>query len=197
MRSFAFDAIAHAYIDNETDAELPHITGLLQQAGLVDAQWFKPEHAERGERVHRLCADLDLGVFDKAKDVVAGDVQGYLLAYERARVVLGFVEWEHVEVPFVNWSWYFGGRPDRFGTILGARAIMDIKSGAETTAAPIQTALQAILLEPHVGIPAEGIPRYALYLKKTGKFKNVPHTDPKDLDHARRILAQFAGARAA
>lgn len=193
-QTFSFDSHVHEYVDDATGAVLPHITGMLQQAGLVNTQWFKPEHSERGERVHRLCADLDMGVFASADKVTSGDhVQGYLLAYQQARKDLGFAEWEHIEVPFVNWAWYFGGRPDRFGPVMGARSVLDIKSGVQTDAAPIQTALQAILLEPHVGLPAEGIPRYGLYLKKTGKYKLMPHVDPKEIDEARRILVKFAG----
>jgi len=194
--TFSFDSHVHEYIDDQTGAVMPHITGMLEQAGKVNAQWFKPEHCHRGERVHRLTADLDMGVFASAKDLIAGDVLGYIHAYERFLAELA-PEWEHIEVPFVNWTWYFGGRPDRYGLVQGAKSLCDIKSGIETPAARIQTALQAILLEPHVGLPAEGIPRYALYLKKTGRYKLKPHTDMKELDEARRILGEFAGRRAA
>lgn len=196
MPAFRFNAYQHEYIDAATNEVLPHITGLLKADGLVDDRWFKKEHSERGRVVHTLTADYDLGAITDIASVVS-EGKGYLAGHVKAMAILR-PEWLHVEVPFVHWGHRFGGRPDRVGRVDGGWAVLDVKSGVKTPAAPVQTALQAILMEPELKVPARSILRFVLYLSKDGKFKLLRHTDPRDFDRAYRILKErYNEARAA
>lgn len=189
MPTFSFDANAHQYIANDTGEVLPHITGLLSSAGYIDDRWYKEEHSARGQAVHSLCAAYDLGAIEDLASVTSS-VKGYLAAHVAAMAAIR-PTWEHVEVPFVNWTHRFGGRPDRVGIIDGGLAVLDVKSGQPTKAAPVQTALQAIIIAPSYRVPAESILRFGLYVKKTGRFKLVPHTDPRDFENAYAAIRDF------
>ena len=57
---FRFDALNHEYIALDTGEMLPHITGMLETAGLVDDLWFTEESSECGTCVHSLTAQYDL-----------------------------------------------------------------------------------------------------------------------------------------
>jgi hypothetical protein len=200
-QTFRFDASAHEYVANDTGEVLPHITGYLKAGQLVDDRWFTEAHSERGRCVHTLTADYDLGAIEDPAESTSRH-KGYLLAYAAAKRLLR-PEWDHVEVPFVNWDYRFGGRPDRLGLIAGGLALADIKSGVEQKAmapvtgnrvvavAAVQMALQAILVAPTLALPAESIFRYGIYVKSTGKFKVVPYTDARDFDVARRLLRDY------
>lgn len=197
---FRFDARNHEYIDIETGAVFPHITGMLDRAGLVDDLWFTEESSERGTCVHKLTADFDLGAMDPATCVSVH--RGYLLGHVAAMKVLK-PEIIAVEEPFVHPTFRYGGRLDRDLKIYGIRGTLEIKS----TAAPakshrIQTALQAILLEAKTGIPAEDLGRWCLYLTPKGRYKLVDHNrDPfdkaKDFLEARAIIRMCCGGSVA
>lgn len=196
MPAFRFDAYQHEYIDAVNNEVLPHITGLLKADGLVDDRWFKEEHSERGRVVHTLTADYDLGAITDIASVVS-EGKGYLAGHVKAMAILR-PRFVHIEVPFVNWRYRFGGRPDRVLQVDGGWGVLDVKSGTKTPAAQVQTALQSILMEDELKVPARSILRWALYLSKDGKFKLLPHTDPRDFDRAYRILKErYNEARAA
>lgn len=194
MAPFRFDAVAHEYIDIVTGAVYPHITGMLKAAGLVDDQWYTEASRDRGSGVHRLTADYDLGAITR-EDVVLVDspYKAWLLAHVQACDILQ-PDWTAIEEPLVHPTFQYGGRPDRVGTLYGARAIVEIKSGSPEPAHAVQLALQALLVAPEEGLPAETIQRYALYLKGNGRFTLQHFPDHRrDFARARDVIRQCCG----
>lgn len=187
---FAFDTSRHEYVDLDAGEVLPHITGMLEQAGLIDDRWYTEESCERGHVVHRLTADYDLGAIEDVTSVVSS-FKPYLEAHVKAMTILR-PKWAHVEEPLVSSRYRFGGRPDRAGLVYEAHSVLEVKSGGPERAHAIQLALQAILVGEELKLPPESINRYALYLKPSGKFKLEQLVDPADFDEARRIIARMA-----
>jgi hypothetical protein len=184
---FRFDATNHEYIDLETGAVLPHITGMLERTGWIDDTWYTEESSERGTAVHRLTADYDLGALDVESCV--SRYRGYLLGHVAAMGILR-PEIVAVEEPIINPIQKWGGRPDRVIVVRKLRGVLEIKTGIEARSHQIQTALQAILEGFECGIPAEGLSRQALYLKDKGKFKLLEHRDRRDFIEAQRVIAR-------
>ncbi len=189
---FRFDPSVHAYIDVTTGAEYPHITSLLKQAGLVDDTWFTPESRERGSVIHRWSTEYDLGAVSR-EDILLVDepkYKGWFAAHVSAMDVIQ-PTWKHIEEPFVHEDFHYGGRPDRAGFVHGAISVLEIKSGAPEDAHPIQLALQAMLVESVVGLPADTIQRYGLYLKGNGRWKLEHYVNRRDFGKAREIVRRF------
>lgn len=178
----------------DTGATFVHITGLLKSAGLTNDRFYTDESRERGHQVHLSTARYDLGSYDRDDLIAVNDplYKGWLLAHVAAMDQIR-PQWQAVEEPIVHATLRFGGRPDRYGDVYGAITNVDLKTGAKEDAHAIQTALQNILIAPLVGLPAETIPRYCLYLKSSGRF--VLHAFPdtrRDFAKAREILRRFA-----
>jgi hypothetical protein len=184
---FRFIATTHEYVDPH-GVVLPHITGLLEQAGLVDDRWFTDESSVRGTAVHRLTADYDLGLMN-VKSCVSVH-KPYLLAHVKLMAILR-PTWLHVEEPMMHPHYRFCGRTDRVAVLHGQRGVFEIKSGAPARAHQIQTALQAILDSAESGLPPDAEVRYCAYYNPNGKLKLVQHIDRRDFDEAQRIIARF------
>jgi hypothetical protein len=189
-REFRFDAHRHEYIDALTGQVLPHITGMLQEAGEIDDRWFTEESCERGTAVHRLTADYDLGVIEDLATLTTR-YKPYLLSHVACVNIVPH-DFQHIEEPLVSPVHRFGGRPDRVGTMWNIAAVVEGKTAQPDPSHRVQTALQAILVEPLLRVPAEHIVRYGLYWKKDGKFKLEEHTNRHDFNKAREILRRFA-----
>lgn len=183
---FRFDAATHTYIDLVTGAELPHITGMLERTGWIDATWFVEEDSRRGQEIHKLTADFDLGALDV--DRCVSRYRAYLLAYARAMQTLQ-PEILSVEQPIVTGGKHrWGGRPDRAARTFGLVGPVEIKSGGPQKSHPIQTALQAILLEQSLEVPAEFQSRLCVYVMASGRCKVERHTRRADFHQAREII---------
>lgn len=190
--AFRFDAASHEYVSIETGETFPHITGMLKDAGLVDDRWYTDESSDRGHYVHTLTAQYDLGAIDR-EDLIQVDspYKGWLVAHVEAMNLIR-PQWVSVEEPRVHPVFRYGGRPDRYGRVYGAMANCELKSGDPEPAHAIQLALQNLLLEPEVGLPAETIPRYALYLRRTGRWTLQTFPDTRrDFAKAREIVRRF------
>lgn len=184
---FRFDALRHEYIDPGSGEQFPHITGMLEDAGFIDSEWFTEESCVRGQIVHRLTADYDLGALDVAS--CTSRHRGYLLAHVDLMKILR-PEILAVEEPLVHPRYKFGGRPDRVWRLDGAIAVPEIKSGDPGSSHGIQTALQAILIAPRYGLPAPSIKRYGVYLRGTGRYKLEEFKDRADFDKALGVIDQ-------
>jgi hypothetical protein len=183
---FRFNEEQHEYVDT-AGRRVPHITGLLAVSGWIDDQWYTDTSCERGRAVHELVAEYDLGAVDLAS--YAGQYRPYLLAHAAAMQVIPH-EWRHVEVPAVHPTLRFGGTPDRVGTVYNGLGVLDIKSGLQSRAHAIQTALQAILCEPELHLAPERQVRFCLYLRPDGRYRLIEHRDPANIREAHRILAR-------
>lgn len=189
MFPFRFDAEQHQYLSIETGEVFPHITQMLEDCGLVDSRWYTDAARTRGSCVHRLTSDYDLGsIVREDLPQVNSIYKGWLAAHvwitDKVKP-----RWLHVEEPRVHPQFRYGGRPDRVSHVYGALAVVEIKSGEPEDGHAIQLALQAILVAPELKLPAETIPRYALYLKGTGKgtLTAFPNTR-RDFAKAREII---------
>lgn len=186
--TFRFNATSHEYIDLETGAILPHITGMLLRAGVIDDTWFTEESSLRGQAVHRLTADYDLEALHVESCVSRH--RGYLLGHVKAMQIVR-PEILAVEEPYVHPTHKFGGRPDRVARIYSLGSVLEIKAAVPAKSHQIQTALQAILVADQFQLPADMVGRFCLYLKKDGKFKLEEHKHRGDFDEARRIIRRF------
>lgn len=196
---FRFDNNRHEYIHIATGDVRPHITGMLQDDGLIDDRWYNEEACERGSCVHRLTSDYDLGALDPAD--CNSKYKGWLLGHVACMAMVR-PKWSYVEQPLMSPVHFFGGRPDRVGLMWDAWSILEVKTGSEVTVQwqgrkldvhGVQTALQAILVERLIGIPAESIKRYAAYYKDNGKFKLLEQKDTRaEFDKARSIIKRFS-----
>ena len=204
---FRFDADNHEYIALDTGETLPHATGMLDRAGLVDDLWFTEESSERGSCVHTATASYDMGALDV--DSFISIHRGYLLGYIAAMKVLR-PEILKVEVPLVHSGYRYGVRPDRIAKLFGVRGSMEIKTLGASVSMPtqspkshrVQTALQVIADAEEAGIKPEDLGRWCLYLKPNGKHRLLDHNkDPfdkaYDFNEARRIIRMCCGVGAA
>lgn len=185
-RPFRFDAVDHAYIDLATGEQLPHITGMLEQTRWIDRTWFTADSSERGVAVHQLTADYDMGALDLER--LISRYRPYVLAYAEAMAVLQPTI-RHVEEPLITQvAPHWGGRPDRGVIVRGVPGPLEIKTGDPDKSHPIQTALQAILLEQEFNLPAEYQARFCVYVKDNGRCKVVPHESRSDIRKAREVI---------
>jgi len=187
---FRFDAREHEYMELATGVVLPHITGMLERAGWIDDTWFTEESSSRGQAVHKLTADYDLGAIEDVTDCDSV-FKGYLLAHVKAMSILRPTILA-VEQPLVHPVYRYGGRPDRDVVIDGVRGVLEIKSGQKEKSHPIQTALQAILVSVECGIPAPGLSRRCAYYTPNGRFKIEEHKVKADFTEALKIIKECA-----
>lgn len=188
---FRFDAAAHEYLSVDSGEVYPHITGMLQTTGWVDAKWYTAESRDRGSAVHRLTTDFDLGAIGREDLPLVNSIyKGWLMAHVSAMDIIR-PTWDMIETPMVHSVHHYGGRLDRGGMVYKAFSVVELKSGGPEKAHAIQLALQAILASEKVNLPAETIPRYGLYLKSNGKFKLELFPDTRrDFAEARRVIAR-------
>lgn len=191
--AFRFDALDHEYIDVGTGQVMPHITGMLDTTGWVDDTWFTEESSLRGQAVHRLTAEHDLGALDVPS--CQSRYRPYLLAHV-AVCAIAKPEWEAVEEPLVHPVHRFGGRPDRRLKVWSLRGVWEVKAAIPQRSHQIQTALQAILAAPVMGLPPFAVKRFAEYLKPNGKFKIEEHKDARDFREAERIIKRCCHGQA-
>lgn len=187
---FRFDDVTHTYTCGRTGQVLPGITGMMKAAGLVDDTWFTEESCRRGQIVHELTAAYDLGALEL--DEVKGKYRGYVLGHVRNMGIAPH-EWEFVEVALAHPAIRFAGRCDRGGLMYGATSVLEVKSGVEDDAHDVQTALQAILIAPSLGLPPEAVMRYVEYLREDGRARLFRcKRQQRDLAKAREILREHA-----
>ena len=181
---FRFDALDHRYFLD--GLEIPHITGMLSDCGYIDDRWFTEDGRDRGTLVHDLAAQYDLGAITDPRTVECAE-KGYFLAYvDVMRTVKP--AWRFIETALASTTHGFGGRIDRGGTVWGAKAVMEIKTGQRQVATGIQLALQAILVAPEWHLPPEAIVRYELDLKQTGKGALDEHVNRLDFAKAYEVI---------
>lgn len=184
---FRFDKVEHVYRDTDGTVR-PHITGMLKQTGWVDDRWYTAESRIRGQAVHKLAMDWDLGALVDLK-ACTSPYKGWLAGHVR----FSHIEtpaWDDIEVAYFHPLYRFGGRPDRVGTLRGVRWIVDLKTGGKSKHHAIQTALQAILAEQVHHLPARYWKRGALYLTREGRYKLDPHEDQRDLHEAMDVIRE-------
>lgn len=167
----AFDPVAHRYWLGAR--ELPSVTRVLSDVGVIDETWFTPEVAERGTFVHEACELIDLGQLDEA--TLDDRLLGYVAAY---RTFLHYAApcWSHIEHQVVDPVRGYAGRLDRAGSWDGVvRGVLDLKTGEPQAWVALQlAAYRRLLPEPHTWR------RFALWLRPDGSYRLLEHTDRTD-----------------
>ena len=168
--ALTFDAVAHRYWMG--DRELLSVTGALTDAGVIDAEWFTDDAAQRGTYIHKACALMDDGQLGAVDPTYAP----YVAAYETfLRDVKP--EWAYIEHRVCDPVRGYAGTLDRLGFLQGQWAIVDLKSGGPAPWHRVQLAAYARLMPHATGIkPA----RFGLYLRKDGTYRLEPFTDRTD-----------------
>lgn len=169
-----FDEATHTY--TLCGIRLPSVTEITRFCVYdykSDRPWLAEAAARRGTAVHEACALIDYGEEPEETPEIAG----YLKAYRRFLADYK-PEWKLIEHPIGSILLGYAGTLDRFGTIDGAPAILDIKTGqlhdaalsAQLTAYAELRQTETFLLPPEPAL-------YALKLSNDGTYilKRVEH----------------------
>lgn len=169
-----FDEATHTY--TLCGIRLPSVTEITRFCAYdykSDRPWLAEAAAIRGTAVHEACALIDYGEEPEETPEIAG----YLKAYRRFLADYK-PEWKLIEHPIGSILLGYAGTLDRFGTIDGAPAILDIKTGqlhdaalsAQLTAYAELRQTETFLLPPEPAL-------YALKLSNDGTYilKRVEH----------------------
>lgn len=163
-------------------SDLPHVTAILRDAGLVDTRYFTDFMRKRGTALHRACEYHDKGDLNTSSvdPEIKQPLDGYLKFLKEVEPVVLAVE-EHVEMPG-----HYQGTLDRRLKINGKEGILDIK-GQPSKVDPLQLAAYSQCFD-------RSMARWNLYLRvKEGNYKLVEqkdrHRDDLDFMAAVRIAA--------
>lgn len=175
-----FDADTHTYrIDGK---EVPSVTQVLKEAGLVDTRWYTEEGRERGERIHIITEMYDQGILLERQ--VPEMYRGYLAAWKKFLRESGA---EVLENESVVWNAVLGyaGMMDRLVAWNKLDAILDIKGGGVGKWECIQTAGYAGARDPRRPPPQ----RFAIHLRSNGAYTLKKHENfHRDFDVFRCAL---------
>ena len=152
-------------------AQLPRVTEILREAGLIDTTWFTERGANRGTAVHAACQFLDEGDLDLM--TLDPQIEGYVRAYDAWRHDSGIMGAEWIECPRQDPMGLYRGTPDRV-LVTRLRAVWDLKTGGYQTWVSLQLAAYVNMLpDPY------SYSRYGLYLSANGTYtvKEFPKTE--------------------
>jgi hypothetical protein len=137
--SIRFDPVHHRYWLGTR--ELLAVTAILQTAGLVDATWFTAASRARGAAIHRWAEAFDRG---EAVPALEPGYEPYLEAYRRFRHDARPV-WHGLEQSVADYALGYAGTLDRWGTLQGEPVVVDLKTSAIPSWAPLQLVAYARL----------------------------------------------------
>jgi hypothetical protein len=174
------------------------VTQVLKIAGLIDISWYTDEARDRGKAVHKATELVDEKDLDEDWLATTDDAtRGRVYAYQRFchemphEIIKSEFEARHYLLKFV-------GHPDRLVKFEGESyyTVLDLKPWGYAPWHGIQlAAYQHAIMR---AFPSYGSPRRAnVYLSNDGKYRVVPHTDPRDWNvfQAALIIAQWKEAR--
>ena len=149
--------------------ELPHVTAILKDAGLIETDWFKSYDLERGSAVHKAAEYLDHGDLDW--DSVDPAILGRLRSYQR---FLDEVRPEilSIEEKVVNGAMQYCGTLDRRVRINGREGVLDIKG-------PSRAAWQAVQVAMYAACFPQPLARWTLHLADE-RYNLVEHRSRLD-----------------
>lgn len=165
-----FDPETHQYfIDDE---RVPSVTEILEGVGIIDKRWYTEKGRDRGSAVHVATQYLDEEDLDWS--TVGPEIEPYVRAYELFKEETKFQP-VLIETSVFNREHRYGGTLDRTGILDGEKVLIDIKTGAPSKWAALQTAGYEICLE-------ERHARKVLQLKPNGKYKLRDYNNPEDTE---------------
>lgn len=185
---FWYDDENHTY--GLGDEPLGGFTEVFKSLGLIETSFYTDEGKDRGQSVHLLCQAYDEGhEIDESKIQDARTLARFQ-AYKRFRAETGFRP-DRIERPSHNAHLGIACTPDRTGVLSSVTVTIDLKGGAKQKWHSYQTAFQNLCLYENYA----SYPRYALYLKDSGRYKLDPHTDPYDFEIARAAAVVYWAKR--
>jgi len=167
-----FDAESHRY--TYRGLPLVSVTQALRLAGMsTDPRWFPPGAAERGTAIHLATQYHDEGTLDES--TLDPLIVPYLEAWRKfkSEMSVKIVSIERRAARIGHPS--FAGTIDRVGKIGSRTWILDIKSGVETDADPLQLAGYSIL--------APNCKLANVYLSDSGTYRFVKRESKVDDQH--------------
>lgn len=184
MTVLTFDPETHTYRVGEEI--IPSVTQILKEVGLIDTSHFKPEHAERGTRVHEATQFWDeTGMVD---DTIPEELLGYLDAWRKFREETGFTP-THIEQSFFSKQGY-AGTVDRIGKTHKINPILlDIKSGPPAPWHRLQLCAYSLLAKLELNIPVWEA--WGVHLKKDGIYSVEVYRNINDLADWLSVLKTF------
>ena len=168
INGLTFDSETHTYRKDGTI--VPHITGILEEAGLVDDFYYTEKTSAIGKAIHTACRYLDEEELDW--DSLDSEIVGRVKGYDRFLKETGFKAIVNEEIVFSELH-LFAGTLDKRGFLFGEESVVELKSGPPQIWARLQTAGQNLCL-------TKPLKRYVLELRKNEKYKLHPNEDDKD-----------------
>lgn len=169
----AYNDETHQYFVN--DIEYPSVTTILKQFGFAEGLKYVPNlefYSNRGRAVHTCCDFDDEGCLDESS---AAELMPYVEAWRKFKKETGC---RHLlsEITLFSPEKKFCGRVDRVSEIeddaqMDRVTIIDIKHGAITKGAAIQTAGYKIALNDMGMFENKTVNRIAVKLSDNGKYK--------------------------
>ena len=143
--------------------DLPRVTHILQEVGIIDTMWYNKEGADRGTDIHLLTEMIDEGLMSYT-DIIGNNYEGWLTAYYQFKTDnrIEIKEIEHTVKYGGNYP--YQGHLDRVMLINGEMYIVDIKTGQVVNWNGIQLAAYGMAYNPR-------IKRAVLKLRKDGTYK--------------------------
>lgn len=106
--------------------EVPSVTQILTELGIIKTNFYPSGVAERGKYVHEATVLMDENDLDW--DTVPKGWRGYLEAYNKLKAEHS-IEWEHREYKFYNKELGYAGIIDGVGFMDGIPTVVDFKTG--------------------------------------------------------------------
>lgn len=149
------------------NTDLPRVTWILQEAGLIDTTWYTEEACNRGTLVHLACQYLDEEALDW--DTVDPSIEGYVRAYGKWRHDSGNRAAQWIECPMQDPKGLYRGTADR---ILAdrPRAILDVKTGPRQKWIALQLAAYVNMMDDPYSYR-----RFSLHLRQDGTYDVVEY----------------------
>lgn len=170
--ALTFDPATHVY--RLGDRELPSVTTVLKEAGLIDDSFYTPEAALRGTVVHECCAIINMGL-EIDEDTIDDAARPYVDAYRRFLESVGErFQVDKVEHRVHSAAFGYAGTTDILGKFDRRPMVCDIKTGDPAPWHAVQLAGYAAA---YTVIPLE---RYCVYLNSDGEYGLRHYTDPSD-----------------
>jgi hypothetical protein len=187
MNKVTFDKDTHSYFD-ASGKKVPCVSDILAHFGISQIDKVR---SFIGEQVLKDAADFGTAVHDTTRLHDLNDLAGYDSAIEPWLQSWKNYVWDYkpnfvaIEQSLLSTVWGFAGTPDRVGKAGNGLRVDDLKTGVETVAERIQTAMYAILVEENYGQKVTY--RGSIHLRAFD-YKIVPHTDKNDIQTAKSLL---------
>ena len=154
------DELHEYYLEGK---QLPSVTTLLKDCGIIDTAFYTGTGADNGTRRHYLTELYDKDTLDWG--TVAEEDLPYLNAWIQAKEDLN-MEIQGIEQRMYHPLLMFAGCLDRLATIGGKPTVIDIKTGQKAKWHELQLILYGLM-----AIHTDKKPSLmTVYLKKTGKY---------------------------